>query len=63
MAGLPYIFNSHSLRHKFGHDLARKGANNTVISSLLGHANLQSSYRYTELFGSEIDEQYAKFLG
>lgn len=62
MAGLPYVVNSHSLRHKFGRDLTKKGAKNSVISSLMGHSSLQSSYIYTELWGEDVQEEYDKYL-
>lgn len=47
--GLPEICNPHSFRHHYGRDLAEKGANNSVISSLMGHATIQSSQVYTVL--------------
>ncbi|MEK7083444.1 MAG: tyrosine-type recombinase/integrase, partial [Patescibacteria group bacterium] len=43
-AGLKIALNPHAFRHKFGRDLAKKGANAFVISSLLGHAQVSSSY-------------------
>lgn len=60
-AGLSYTINSHSLRHKFGRDLVKAGADNSVISSLLGHSQLSSSYPYTELFGSDLKNAYHKY--
>lgn len=59
-AGIP-VLNSHSLRHKLGRDLAMRGANNATISSILGHANLASSYYYTELFGDDVKRQFEKY--
>jgi site-specific recombinase XerD len=61
-AKLPYQ-NAHSYRHRFGHDLATKGANNSMISSLMGHASLNSSFTYTQLSGSELEDTYRKFKG
>jgi site-specific recombinase XerD len=55
------ILNPHSFRHHMGHDLADKGASNTVISSILGHSNLQSSFRYTDLNDQERERAYRKF--
>jgi site-specific recombinase XerD len=60
-AGLPQYLNAHSFRHHLGHELAKKGANNSVISSILGHSSLQSSYRYTALFDKELQLEYKKF--
>jgi len=62
MAGFNYLFNSHSLRHALARDLTENGAECAVISSVLGHASLQSSYQYERLFGKKIDQQYDKFL-
>jgi integrase/recombinase XerD len=54
-AGIPpeSATNPHSMRHAFGHRLAKKH-NNSVISAALGHSSLGSSYRYTMLNGNEL---------
>lgn len=57
------LLNAHSFRHRFGISLAKKGANNSVISNLMGHSSLMSSYRYTMLAGVELEEEYRKFNG
>lgn len=62
MAGFDYLFNSHSLRHALARDLSENGAEAQIVSSILGHASLQSSYQYERLFGKRIDRQYDKFL-
>lgn len=51
LAGLKYVINAHSFRHRVGHELARKGANNSLISEILGHQSLESSRIYTRLNG------------
>lgn len=61
-ANLP-IINPHSFRHLFGRDLAKKKANNFVISSMMGHARVQSSYPYTMLFGKDREEAYRSLRG
>jgi site-specific recombinase XerD len=61
-AGLDKNISTHQLRHRVGRQLTKAGANNAVISSVLGHAQLSSSFVYTELFGSEIGDQYKKYL-
>lgn len=53
--------NPHSFRHHFGHDLNSKGANNSIISSMMGHSNMASSYIYTELDNKEREDMYNKF--
>ena len=61
-AGLP-IINPHSFRHLFGRDLAKKKANNFVISSMMGHARVESSYPYTMLFGKDREDAYRSLRG
>ena len=61
-ANLP-IINPHSFRHLFGRDLAKKKANNFVISSMMGHARVESSYPYTMLFGKDREEAYRSLRG
>ena len=61
-AKLPVI-NPHSFRHLFGRDLAKKKANNFVISSMMGHARVESSYPYTMLFGKDREEAYRSLRG
>ena len=58
--GIEYL-NAHSFRHHMGHDLAIKGANNSVISSILGHSSLQSSFVYTQLHNKELRSVYDKY--
>ncbi len=62
-AGLERSMNPHSLRHKFGRDLSKNGANNSIISSLLGHVSMNSSYIYTMLEGKDLEETYRKYKG
>lgn len=59
--GFDYVVNAHSFRHHKGHTLAQANVNNSVISSILGHTNLQSSFRYTELSGKELEDTARKF--
>lgn len=61
-AGIPRV-NAHSFRHHMGRDLAMKGANNSTISSILGHSNVNSSFIYTTLDDRQLEEQYRKFKG
>jgi len=61
-ANLP-IINAHSFRHLFGRDLAKKKANNFVISSMMGHARVESSYPYTMLFGKDREDAYRSLRG
>lgn len=60
LAKVPSL-NPHSFRHHMGHDLSERGANNSQISSILGHSNLSSSFIYTELNNREREKTYNKF--
>ena len=62
-AGLERPLNPHSMRHYRGRELAMQGANNSVISSILGHATLTSSYPYTALVGKDLETQFRTFVG
>jgi site-specific recombinase XerD len=53
--------NPHSLRHRKGHLLARSGANNSIISGVLGHSSLASSYIYTMMNDQELEEVARQF--
>jgi len=54
--------NAHSFRHHMGHELAKKGANNSVISNILGHSSLTSSYLYTMMNNQELEREYRKLM-
>jgi site-specific recombinase XerD len=54
-AGVPPL-NPHSLRHRKGHMLAKQGANNSIISGVLGHSSLTSSYIYTMMNDKELED-------
>jgi integrase/recombinase XerC len=58
---LPKTFNAHSLRHRFGRELARNGANNSTISNLMGHQDINSSMIYTMMDGTEMQEAHKKY--
>jgi len=60
-AGLEPRLNPHSFRHHMGVKLAKQGANNSIISNILGHSDLGSSYVYTMLFDKNLEEEYHKF--
>lgn len=62
-AGLKENFNAHSLRHRYGRVLAEKGINNSTISQLMGHNNIESSKVYTDLFSGTLKEIYHKVFG
>lgn len=50
-------YNLHALRHTFGSILIRKGVDIKVVSELLGHSNIQTTYN---IYIHVIQEQKAK---
>lgn len=61
-AKIPYL-NAHSFRHHFGLDLAMKNANNSMISNLMGHQSLSSSFRYTQMNDQDLEQVYRRMKG
>lgn len=62
LAGLKYVLNAHSFRHRLGHELAKRGANNSIISNILGHSDLESSKVYTKLFSNELETIFRRIM-
>jgi site-specific recombinase XerD len=62
-AGLNYTLNAHSQRHALGRKLAERGANNSIISGVLGHKSLDSSRVYTILHGKELQNVFIRIMG
>ena len=56
------VVNAHSLRHHFGTDLAKRGFNNSLISEALGHAQLSSSFQYTQVNNEDLEFALRKRL-
>lgn len=54
---------AHDCRHRMGRELAQKDANAHGISSILGHAQVSSSYPYTMLFGKDRENFYREKMG
>lgn len=61
-AGLPFTLNAHSQRHALGRRLAERGANNSIISGVLGHQSLDSSRIYTVLHGKDLQKAFLKIV-
>lgn len=59
-AGLSTV-NPHSLRHYRGHEMNETGANNSSISTILGHTNLSSSFIYTQMNNKEMENAAYKY--
>lgn len=62
-AGLSYTLNAHSQRHALGRRLAERGANNSIISGVLGHKSLDSSRVYTILHGKDLQNVFIRIMG
>ena len=48
-AGFPFVIHPHMLRHSCGYYLINKGVDVRAIQTYLGHRDIQSTARYTEL--------------
>jgi integrase len=48
-AGMPFQVHAHMLRHSAGYKLAGDGHDTRAIQDYLGHRNISSTVRYTEL--------------
>lgn len=59
-AGLSYIANPHSFRHRFGRKLALQNANANIISDMMGHANINSTRIYTIMNDQTQQDVYEK---
>lgn len=60
-ANLGFTANPHRFRHHFGRNLALQGANNSVISDMMGHANIESTRIYTVMNEEMMQEVYKKY--
>jgi len=59
--GIPRCYSSsHRLRHTFGRNLARNGANAFQLKGLLGHATLSMTMRYVRLSEDDLAEAHRK---
>lgn len=61
-ANLGYIANPHRFRHRFGRNLALQGANNSVISDMMGHSDINSTRIYTVMNEGMMQEAYNKYF-
>ena len=62
-AEIDHTINAHSYRHHKGHELTEKGASNSLISMVLGHVNMESSYRYTQVSDKSLESTVRQLTG
>ena len=59
-AGLAERITPHVLRHSFGTDLVRSGADLATVAELLGHTSLDSTRIYMLPAGDDLDAAAAR---
>jgi len=61
-ANLGYTANPHRFRHHFGKTLAIRGANQSVIADMMGHANIENTRIYTVMNEKMMQDTYKKYF-
>lgn len=62
-AGITKRVTPHTLRHSFGTDLLRSGADIRAVQQLLGHASITTTQIYTHVTDQHLREVHEKFHG
>ena len=62
-AGIMKHVSPHTLRHSFGTDLLRSGADLRAVQELLGHASITTTQIYTHVTDKHLKEIYDAFHG
>lgn len=56
-------FYPHALRHSFGTDLQRRGANLMEMQMMLGHSNAETTQRYLHGLDGKLGDLFEKYQG
>lgn len=56
-------FYPHALRHSFGSDIQRHGADVMVIKEMMGHSNVATTQRYLHGFEGQLEELFNQYKG
>ena len=54
-------FYPHSLRHSFGSDIQRQGADIMVIKEMMGHSNVATTQRYLHGLDGQLQNLFDKY--
>ncbi len=56
-------FHPHALRHSFGSDIQRRGADVMVIKEMMGHSSVATTQRYLHGFEGQLEALFKKYKG
>lgn len=56
-------FYPHALRHSFGTDIQRQGADLMVIKEMMGHSNVTTTQKYLHGLDNRLEEMFEKYRG